>query len=140
MEQEVKITNREWTKLTSKVDKVDKQSNANLERLNRHSKRIDELEDNQIKLPISIQKAVENGMAPVLEKVLAHDQKFSNIELNRERERAEIAERVIEESKEKKRWLVRIIIGALIAVFVTSVIGGVISFYIAVFLNNLGGG
>ncbi|EUJ46656.1 hypothetical protein [Paenilisteria rocourtiae] len=140
MEQEVKITNREWTKLTSRVDKVDKQSNANLERLNRHSKRIDELEDNQIKLPISIQKAVENGMAPVLEKVLAHDQKFSNIELNRERERAEIAERVIEESKEKKRWLVRIVIAALIAVFVTSVIGGVISFYIAVFLNNLGGG
>lgn len=136
----MKITNREWTKLTSRVDKVDKQSNANLERLNRHSKRIDELEDNQIKLPISIQKAVENGMAPVLEKVLAHDQKFSNIELNRERERAEIAERVIEESKEKKRWLVRIVIAALIAVFVTSVIGGVISFYIAVFLNNLGGG
>lgn len=76
LEQEVKITNREWTKLTSRVDKVDKQSNANLERLNRHSKRIDELEDNQIKLPISIQKAVENGMAPVLEKVLAHDQKI----------------------------------------------------------------
>ncbi|RQW65781.1 hypothetical protein DUK53_14285 [Listeria sp. SHR_NRA_18] len=140
MEQEVKITNREWTQITNKVEKTEKQSTANLERLNRHSKRLDIIEDAQMTLPLAIQKAVEKGMAPTLEKVIIHDRKFSEIELNRERERAEKAEQIIEESKEKKRWLIRIIIGALIAVFFTSIIGGVISFYVAVFLNNLGGG
>lgn len=135
MEKPIDITGREWSDLSKQVDLNKKQIEFNTQKLVRHSKRLEVIEDEQIKLPLSIQKAVENGMAPVLEKVLIHDNKFSELELNKEKEENERLSTILESHKDSKKWFNR----ALIGVLITSIIGGIISFYIAVFLNNLGG-
>lgn len=140
MDKIVEITNKEWADLTHQVGENERQLENNTNRLNRHSQRLDELEDEHIRLPLAIQQAVENGMSPVLEKVLAHDNKFATMEIEKERIRAERAESELEDRQERKRWMTRLIISGVIGVLITSVLGGIISFYVAVFLNNGMGG
>lgn len=147
MNQEIKITNEEWRKMLTDVDKQserlrmhDERLGMHTVRLDRHRKQLDALEDAQLTLPTAIQKAVKDGMAPIFEKVMYHDKQFAMLELEKERKRADDAETAIEEAKERKRWLTRLIIGGFVGVLITSVIGGVISFYVAVLLNNMTGG
>ncbi len=132
MDQEIKITNREWAETKSTVDKNSKQTEINRERLDRHSKRLDQLEDANIALPLAIQAAVEKGMAPVMEKLIKHDEKFVNIEIMKERERAEKAEHVIQEVQDRKNFFVR----TIITVVITSVLGGGLGILVTSFFTK----
>ncbi|MHC5278955.1 hypothetical protein ACYRFT_01620 [Listeria kieliensis] len=132
MDQEIKITNREWAETKSAVDKNSKQTEINRERLDRHSKRLDQLEDANIAFPLAIQEAVKNGMAPVMEKLIKHDEKFVNIEIMKERERAEKAEHIIQEEKDRKKFFVR----TIITVVITSVLGGGLGILVTSFLTK----
>ncbi|MBP1046396.1 hypothetical protein I6N96_08870 [Enterococcus sp. BWM-S5] len=130
MDKKIEITNKDWTDLTKTVSATEKQANANEERLNRHSKRLDALEDANVGLPLAIQQAVENGMSPVLEKVLNHDNKFASLEIEKERERAERAESELRATAERRQWMTRLIISGVIGVLITSIIGAMIAPYI----------
>lgn len=135
MEQPVEITRKEWLDLINETYGNGKQIKYHADQLERHSGKIDSIEKQQIALPLSIQQAVENGMAPVLEKVLEHDGKFNEIELRKEREEKEAALARVKSNEDQKKWFYRAIVGALVA----AVVGGVASFYIALFLSNLRG-
>ncbi|GGC92807.1 hypothetical protein [Enterococcus wangshanyuanii] len=132
MNKPVEISNQEWSDLTKKVDAVETQAEYNKNRLNRHSDRLDSLEDQQIALPLAIQQAVENGMAPVLEKLLMHDEKFVSLELLKEREQKEALQRKIDEDKDRRKWFIRTVIASVIGSI--GGVAGVIRFFIMI--NN----
>ncbi|EAG4505323.1 hypothetical protein CBM20_11300 [Listeria monocytogenes] len=133
MEQEIKLTNREWNDLSTKVETHDKKIKEHENRLNRHSGKIDILEDNNIALPLTIQEAVQKGMSSAVERLNKHDDKFISIDLAKEKERADKLERKVKEDKEKRTFYRRTITSAIIVACVSGVVG----FYIAAFLNNL---
>ncbi|MBC1353871.1 hypothetical protein HB837_15875 [Listeria innocua] len=133
MEQEVKITNREWNDLSTKVETHEKKIKEHENRLDRHGAKIDTLEANNIALPLTIQEAVQKGMSSAVERLNKHDDKFISIDLAKERERADKLERKVKEDKEKRLFYRRTLASALIVACVSGVVG----FYIAAFLNNL---
>ena len=130
------ITTREWAENVNDLKNVIEDVEQHERRLDRHSEKIKELENNTSKLPDQIKDAVSDGMEKVLTRVLEHDAKFQSLETEKLNERLAKAEAEIQERKEKKKYYTRLIIGGVIGCLVTSVLGGVLSFYIAVFLNN----
>ncbi|MBC1459081.1 hypothetical protein [Listeria newyorkensis] len=129
----MKITNAEWGDLKQTADYGKTLALENKERLNGHSKRLDTLEDNQIELPRSIEKAIEKGLAPLLEKVMSYEKKFTDLEISKERERANRAEQAIQESKERKQFIRRTIMASAI----TSIVGGCLGIIITALVANL---
>lgn len=65
----MKITNQEWTELTKKVDLLGDQNTRHENRLNRHSERLDNLEDQGLQLPIQIQAAITDSLKPVMDSI-----------------------------------------------------------------------
>lgn len=102
------------------------------EKTAKHSTKINNLEDSHIALPLAIQEAVSKGMAPVLEKVLLHDERFTQLELLKEREEKERALRVIEDEKDRKQWFYRAVIGAVIG----ATVGPAITILAYILINN----
>lgn len=137
MDQPVKITNGDWAQVTNNLQNNTREILEHEDRLNRHSKEINALKQETSKLPYAIEKAVASGMEKVLTKVLEHDRKFQSLETQKIEQRAIKAEKELEEQKERKRYYRKIITQAIIGCFITSVVGGILSFYVAVFLNNL---
>lgn len=137
MDQPVKITNGEWAQVTNNLQNNTREIIEHEDRLNRHSKEINALKQETSKLPYAIEKAVSAGMEKVLTKVLEHDRKFQSLETQKIEQRAIKAEKELEAQKERKRYYRKIITQAIIGCFITSIVGGVLSFYVAVFLNNL---
>lgn len=137
MNKPVEITNGEWAQVTNNLQNNTREILEHEERLNRHSKEITALKQETSKLPYAIEKAVSSGMEKVLTKVLEHDRKFQSLETQKIEQRAIKAEKELEAQKERKRYYRKIITQAIIGCFITSIIGGVLSFYVAVFLNNL---
>lgn len=137
MNSPVTITNGEWNQTQLAIAENTKAANEHEERLDNHGQRLRALEANTNEIPHAIQEAVTNGMKEVLTKVLEHDRKFQSIEYKEFEKRALKAEREIEAQKEKKRYYRKIITQAVIGCFITSIVGGILSFYLAVFLNNL---
>lgn len=137
MNKPVEITNGEWAQVTNNLQNNTREIIEHEDRLNRHSKEIDALKQETSKLPYAIEKAVSSGMEKVLTKVLEHDRKFQSLETQKIEQRAIKAEKELEEQKEKKRYYRKIITQAIIGCFITSIVGGILSFYVAVFLNNL---
>lgn len=129
MDQPVKITNGDWSQVTNNLQNNTREILEHEERLNRHSKEITDLKQETSKLPYAIEK--------VLTKVLEHDRKFQSIETQKIEERAIKAEKELEAQKERKRHYRKVITQAVIGCLVTSILGGILSFYLAVFLNNL---
>ncbi len=137
MNKPVEITNGEWAQVTNNLQNNTREILEHEERLNRHSKEITALKQETSKLPYAIEKAVSSGMEKVLTKVLEHDRKFQSLETQKIEQRAIKAEKELEAQKERKRYYRKIITQAIIGCFITSVVGGILSFYVAVFLNNL---
>lgn len=137
MNKPVEITNGEWSQVTNNLQNNTREILEHEERLNRHSKEISTLKQETSKLPYAIEKAVASGMEKVLTKVLEHDRKFQSLETQKIEQRAIKAEKELEAQKERKRYYRKIITQAIIGCFITSIVGGVLSFYVAVFLNNL---
>lgn len=137
MDQPVKITNGDWAQVTNNLQNNTREIIEHEERLNRHSKEINALKQETTKLPYAIEKAVASGMEKVLTKVLEHDRKFQSLETQKIEQRAIKAEKELEAQKERKRYYRKIITQAIIGCFITSIVGGILSFYVAVFLNNL---
>lgn len=137
MDQPVKITNGEWSQVTNNLQNNTREILEHEERLKRHSKEITALKQETSKLPYAIEKAVASGMEKVLTKVLEHDRKFQSIETQKIEERAIKAEKELEMQKERKRHYRKVIAQAVIGCLITSILGGILSFYLAVFLNNL---
>lgn len=137
MNKPVEITNGEWSQITNNLQNNTREILEHEERLNRHSKEITALKQETSKLPYAIEKAVSAGMEKVLTKVLEHDRKFQSLETQKIEQRAIKAEKELEAQKERKRYYRKIITQAIIGCFITSIVGGVLSFYVAVFLNNL---
>ena len=137
MNKPVKITNGEWAQITNNLQNNTREIIEHEDRLNRHSKEITALKQETSKLPYAIEKAVSAGMEKVLTKVLEHDRKFQSLETQKIEQRAIKAEKELEAQKERKRYYRKIITQAIIGCFITSIVGGVLSFYVAVFLNNL---
>ena len=137
MNKPVKITNSEWAQITNNLQNNTREIIEHEDRLNRHSKEITALKQETSKLPYAIEKAVSAGMEKVLTKVLEHDRKFQSLETQKIEQRAIKAEKELEAQKERKRYYRKIITQAIIGCFITSIVGGVLSFYVAVFLNNL---
>lgn len=137
MNKPVEITNGEWAQVTNNLQNNTREIIEHEDRLNRHSKEINALKQETSKLPYAIEKAVSSGMEKVLTKVLEHDRKFQSLETQKIEQRAIKAEKELEEQKERKRYYRKIITQAIIGCFITSVVGGILSFYVAVFLNNL---
>lgn len=108
------VTQTEFVRLQADVENNKNDIGYLKERTDRHSDKIDSLEDSHIALPLAIQEAVSKGMEPVLEKVLLHDERFTQLELLKEREEKERALRVIEDEKDRKKWFYRAVIGAVI--------------------------
>lgn len=137
MNKPVEITNGEWAQVTNNLQNNTREIIEHEDRLNRHSKEINALKQETSKLPYAIEKAVSSGMEKVLTKVLEHDRKFQSLETQKIEQRAIKAEKELEEQKERKRYYRKIITQAIIGCFITSIVGGILSFYVAVFLNNL---
>lgn len=137
MDQPVKITNGEWSQVTNNLQNNTREILEHEKRLKRHSKEITALKQETSKLPYAIEKAVASGMEKVLTKVLEHDRKFQSIETQKIEERAIKAEKELEMQKERKRHYRKVIAQAVIGCLITSILGGILSFYLAVFLNNL---
>lgn len=137
MNKPVEITNGEWSQVTNNLQNNTREILEHEERLNRHSKEITALKQETSKLPYAIEKAVSSGMEKVLTKVLEHDRKFQLLETQKIEQRAIKAEKELEAQKERKRYYRKIITQAIIGCFITSIVGGILSFYLAVFLNNL---
>lgn len=137
MNKPVEITNGEWAQVTNNLQNNTREIIEHEDRLNRHSKEINALKQETSKLPYAIEKAVASGMEKVLTKVLEHDRKFQSLETQKIEQRAIKAEKELEAQKERKRYYRKIITQAIIGCFITSVVGGILSFYVAVFLNNL---
>jgi len=137
MNKPVEITNGEWAQVTNNLKNNTREILEHEERLNRHSKEITALKQETSKLPYAIEKAVSAGMEKVLTKVLEHDRKFQSLETQKIEQRAIKAEKELEAQKERKRYYRKIIAQAIIGCFITSIVGGILSFYVAVFLNNL---
>lgn len=133
LEQEIKLTNREWNDLSTKVETHDKKIKEHENRLNRHGAKIDTLEANNIALPLTIQEAVQKGMSSAVERLNQHDEKFVSIDLIKERERADKLERKVKEDKERRMFYRRTLVSAVLV----AIVSGIVSFYIAAFLNNL---
>lgn len=137
MNKPVEITNGEWAQVSNNLQNNTREILEHEERLNRHSKEITALQQETSKLPYAIEKAVSAGMEKVLTKVLEHDRKFQSLETQKIEQRAIKAEKELEAQKERKRYYRKIITQAIIGCFITSIVGGILSFYVAVFLNNL---
>lgn len=137
MNKPVEITNGEWAQVTNNLQNNTREIIDHEERLNRHSKEITALKEETSKLPYAIEKAVSSGMEKVLTKVLELDRNFQSLEREKIEERAIKAEKELEAQKERKRYYRKIITQAIIGCFITSIVGGILSFYVAVFLNNL---
>lgn len=137
MNKPVEITNGEWAQVTNNLQNNTREIIEHEDRLNRHSKEINALKQETSKLPYAIEKAVSSGMEKVLTKVLEHDRKFQSLETQKIEQRAIKAEKELEAQKERKRYYRKIITQAIIGCFITSIVGGILSFYVAVFLNNL---
>lgn len=137
MNKPVEITNGEWAQVTNNLKNNTREILEHEERLNHHSKEITALKQETSKLPYAIEKAVSAGMEKVLTKVLEHDRKFQSLETQKIEQRAIKAEKELEAQKERKRYYRKIIAQAIIGCFITSIVGGILSFYVAVFLNNL---
>lgn len=137
MNKPVEITNGEWAQITNNLQNNTREIIEHEDRLNRHSKEINALKQETSKLPYAIEKAVASGMEKVLTKVLEHDRKFQSLETQKIEQRAIKAEKELEAQKERKRYYRKIITQTIIGCFITSIVGGVLSFYVAVFLNNL---
>lgn len=137
MNKPVEITNGEWAQVTNNLQNNTREIIEHEDRLNRHSKEISALKQETSKLPYAIEKAVSSGMEKVLTKVLEHDRKFQSLETQKIEQRAIKAEKELEAQKERKRYYRKIITQAIIGCFITSIVGGILSFYVAVFLNNL---
>lgn len=137
MNKPVEITNGDWAQVTNNLQNNTREILEHEERLNRHSKEITALKQETSKLPYAIEKAVSSGMEKVLTKVLEHDRKFQSLETQKIEQRAIKAEKELEAQKERKRYYRKIITQAIIGCFITSIVGGILSFYVAVFLNNL---
>lgn len=137
MNKPVEITNGEWAQVTNNLQNNTREIIEHEDRLNRHSKEINALKQETSKLPYAIEKAVSSGMEKVLTKVLEHDRKFQSLETQKIEQRAIKAEKELEAQKERKRYYRKIITQAVIGCFITSIVGGILSFYVAVFLNNL---
>lgn len=137
MNKPVEITNGEWAQVTNNLQNNTREIIEHEDRLNRHSKEINALKQETSKLPYAIEKAVSSGMEKVLTKVLEHDRKFQSLETQKIEQRAIKAEKELEAQKERKRYYRKIITQAIIGCFITSIVGGILSFYLAVFLNNL---
>ena len=137
MNKPVEITNGEWSQITNNLQNNTREIIEHEDRLNRHSKEINALKQETSKLPYAIEKAVSAGMEKVLTKVLEHDRKFQSLETQKIEQRAIKAEKELEAQKERKRYYRKIITQAIIGCFITSIVGGVLSFYVALFLNNL---
>lgn len=137
MNKPVEITNGEWAQVTNNLQNNTREILEHEDRLNRHSKEINALKQETSKLPYAIEKAVASGMEKVLTKVLEHDRKFQSLETQKIEQRAIKAEKELEAQKERKRYYRKIITQAFIGCFITSIVGGILSFYLAVFLNNL---
>lgn len=65
MENKVEITNQQWADLNHEMAESKKDITYLKERTDRHKKRIDDLEDAHIALPIEIQNAITSSLAPV---------------------------------------------------------------------------
>ena len=126
------ITETDLVKLSAHVENNRRDIGYLKERTDRHSKKINDLEDNHIALPLAIQEAVSKGMAPVLEKVLKHEGRFTTLELLKEREEKERALRVIEDEKDRKRWFYRAVIGAVIG----ATVGPAVTILVYILINN----
>lgn len=137
MNKPVEITNGEWAQITNNLQNNTREIIEHEDRLNRHSKEITALKQETSKLPYAIEKAVSSGMEKVLTKVLEHDRKFQSLETQKIEQRAIKAEKELEAQKERKRYYRKVITQAIIGCFITSIVGGILSFYVAVFLNNL---
>lgn len=137
MNKPVEISNGEWAQVSNNLQNNTREILEHEARLNRHSKEITALKQETSKLPYAIEKAVSSGMEKVLTKVLEHDRKFQSLETQKIEQRAIKAEKELEAQKERKRYYRKIITQAIIGCFITSIVGGVLSFYVAVFLNNL---
>ena len=137
MNKPVEITNGEWAQVTNNLQNNTREIIEHEDRLNRHSKEISALQQETSKLPYAIEKAVSSGMEKVLTKVLEHDRKFQSLETQKIEQRAIKAEKELEAQKERKRYYRKIITQAIIGCFITSIVGGILSFYVVVFLNNL---
>lgn len=137
MNKPVEITNGEWSQVTNNLQNNTREIIEHEDRLNRHSKEINALKQETSKLPYAIEKAVSAGMEKVLTKVLELDREFQSLEKQKIEQRAIKAEKELEAQKERKRYYRKIITQAIIGCFITSIVGGILSFYLAVFLNNL---
>lgn len=137
MNSPVQITNGEWNQTMIALSENTKAVQEHEDRLDNHGERIKKLEDNTKEMPYAIQKAVSDGMEKVLTKVLEHDRKFQAIELEEVKQRAIKAEKELQAQQERKKYYRKVIAQAIIGCFVTSIVGGILSFYVAVFLNNL---
>ncbi|WAO20814.1 hypothetical protein [Paenilisteria newyorkensis] len=133
MDQHVKITNAEWGDLKQTAESSKSLAKENKKRIDKHSERLDAIEDWKIALPISIEEAVRNGLAPFLEQVTKYENKFIDLEIMKERERADRAEQLIVEEKGRKQFIRRTIIASAI----TSVVGGGIGIVITALVANL---
>lgn len=137
MDRPVEISVREWAEHVNDVKDHEENIERHEVRLNRHAEKIKQLEANTSELPHAIQKAVADGMEKVLTRVIELDRRFDSLDREKLTMRAIKAEKELEAQAEKKKYYRRIIMQAIIGCFITSIVGGILSFYIAVFLNNL---
>lgn len=113
------IEHAAFVRLQADVENNEKDIGYLKNRTDRHSTKIDALEDNYIGLPHAMQDAVSKGMAPVLEKLLRHDEEFTNLKIAKEREEKEAVIKQLQEDAERKRWFVRSVLGVVITAIVS---------------------
>lgn len=132
MDQPVSLTNGEWSTVREKVNTSEREIEYLKQSANRARERLDRIEDEYIALPQAIQEAVTTGMAPVMEKLLKHDERLAQMDLEKVKEEKARIEKQFEEDKERRRWLIRSVIGA----FIGATIGPAITILLFIWGNN----
>lgn len=132
-EENAPVTFKDWTEASVQIGKNAEKIGEHDNELGRLRKKIEGLQKSNYELPMSIQEAVTKGIQPVLDRVLEYDNKFQQLELQRVQDEKDRLQARLEEQKEREKYFRRTVFTA----FLTSVISGVVGFYISIFLNNL---
>ena len=69
MNKPVEISNSEWAEVTRQVSENKEQIGYLKGKGNRHSKRLDDLEDNNLTLSLTIKEAIESSMSPIMDEI-----------------------------------------------------------------------
>ena len=135
MDTEIKITHKIWDELVKQVNSNTQNVGYMQAEMKELDLTINSIHTQIIRNPLEVKLAVESALGEFSE-----ENKITNLEtqklLRQQNEKIHQLEMEnLKKENENKTWLIRLIAGA----FVTSIVGGVLAYFLTAFLNNIAG-